>query len=98
MSKEKITIVNPVQPDRNITSLQRAKRFVRQGRAVWCGPATIRFTGNELHAKAAATAAAYDALGRGGQGRGDIFDWRGNRHVNAVPRWGGVFPPGEVCS
>jgi hypothetical protein len=41
--EERVKIENPVYAGNDSTSLKRAQRFVRSGRAVFTGPSTIRF-------------------------------------------------------
>jgi len=56
MPKQEVRIVNPVPGGQNRTSVERARRFVRHGRAVMVGPLVLQFLDTPLQRFIAADA------------------------------------------
>ncbi len=52
--KIRVRILNPVDGGRNSTSLAHARRYERQGRAIFIGPLTIEFVEKDFRHVAAA--------------------------------------------
>jgi len=84
-----------------MTSRKSAARYVRQGRAIFVGPARLKFLDRDNRYQAAGRVAAFLdwRLDRELEAKRHHISWRGSRHVNSAYRdHGGAYPPGVARS